>query len=608
MYGFEQFTNIVQDAFYSMLSIQNWNLINQASKYGGASSSVSPFQHFWTLSVEDQIYFFFPLILLGVFLIAIRFKLNRHFVGFSLVIAFCSSFCYSIILSLSNNSYQYFSTATRFWEFLAGALLVYDSTKIHGKLLRGGLIVSLFLLGLSLVVSGSTQNYPGYMALMPVMSTLLFIKWDNSSSSKTKKQFFVHLEKCLVWVGDRSYSLYLIHWPVIIFYRRYNNSTSWISILTMLALMLFLANISYIYLEQSMLKSSKTNNVGKSFNIWNQLANPIFAYIAGFAVLITMFFTLSGSHFDSQNKVPSDLSIGEPVISGKISSPKIQVKPNSDNEVTSQNSITKSWESLVFESSKLKVVPDDLNPSISELTKERLKLWETCMKPMNSTGLSCTMGDSKLKKIVLIGDSTARSTLPMIQAFADENQYSIYGFINEGCQLSSLVDYDTNFPKSMECRLFYKNSINAINDLRPKLLVVVSDNGSVQGFQTQDKELIIRNGLDYFFSSLQLNTSRTILVSSLSKQQSLITCISRTQQILNSCFSKHKDFQWLTAIEVKSAKKHGVDFFNLNSLLCTRIICPPIIDSTPVYYDGAHLTSEMARKVAVNFTRFVSDS
>jgi len=359
-----------------------------------------------------------------------------------------------------------------------------------------------------------------------------------------------------------------------------------------------------------MFKSAKTYDVRKSFNIRNQIENPVFAYIVGFSMLITLYFSVSGYHYNSQNKVPSDLNIGEPAISGKMLNPKIEFKPNIGNEVTSQNSISKSWESLVSEASKLKKVPDDLNPPISELAKNRSKEWETCLNPINSTGLSCTIGDSKLKKIVLIGDSTARSVLPMIQAFAEENQYSVYGFIKEGCQLSTLIDYDSNVSSAVTCRTFYDNSISEIKNLRPRLLVVVSDNGTVQGFQgqDQDKELIIRNGLDYFFSSLQLTTSRTILISSLSKQTALVDCISATNQIMSGCFSKYKDFQWLTAIEGKSAKKYGVDYFNLNSILCTRVICPPIIESTPVYYDGSHLSSEMARKVAAQFTRFVLDS
>lgn len=188
------------------------------SGYFSLEAEYSPFLHTWSLSVEEQFYLFFPLIVL----LSYRVWGRKGTLVSSLTVLVISLLIseFGKVLSQSATFYLIF---TRAWELLVGALLAMNSHRV-GVLMRQNNMVP-FLLSvagflciiISVVFYDSSTSFPGVAAIVPVLGGTFLI-----ASGMVRNLGSRILEiKPVVWVGTISYSLYLWHWPVIVYGRHF---------------------------------------------------------------------------------------------------------------------------------------------------------------------------------------------------------------------------------------------------------------------------------------------------------------------------------------------------------------------------------------------------
>lgn len=201
----------------SALYVENWNLAAQAVDYLGAENRPSPVQHYWTLSVEEQFYLIWPvLILIGAAIARKGSELaRRRLIAVLLSLLTVASLIYSIVETGNDPAAAYFITPTRIWEFGAGGLLALISTELGREQLRA----AVSWLGVTAIVASSfiytaKTPYPGSAALVPVIGSLAVI-WAGAPDVRWAPLFWMRL-RWVQWVGDNSYSIYLWHWPLLI--------------------------------------------------------------------------------------------------------------------------------------------------------------------------------------------------------------------------------------------------------------------------------------------------------------------------------------------------------------------------------------------------------
>ena len=258
----------VLDAVAAALFVENWHLVALGTDYLAADGAVSPLQHFWSLAVEEQFYLVWPLLVIAVGLAvrvlrrpgAARALLAVVFSGVLLVSAGWSAWRTEVAPSAA-----YFDSVGRAWELAAGglaALAVPVAGRVPVAVRRAlTLVGQLVIVGSALFVgsalaggseaAGAVTAFPWPWALLPVLGTVLVVTAGSGTLGRAEA---VLVSRPARWVGRRSYSLYLWHFPVIVFAASFGlDGPAWV--VAQLALTLVLTVASYRLVEQRVQRS-----------------------------------------------------------------------------------------------------------------------------------------------------------------------------------------------------------------------------------------------------------------------------------------------------------------------------------------------------------------
>ncbi|MGQ4561544.1 acyltransferase family protein [Dermabacteraceae bacterium P7054] len=228
----ERWRDVISEAFASITYTQNWLLASKSVDYYAADhSTASPLQHFWSLSIQGQVFLLWPLLFLVAALLVKRFGFAPRrvlwaiFGGITLV-----SFVWSVYLTAADQTYAYFDTFTRLWEFSLGSVLALLLPGLERRFgfrnpklpqANGARLprVALGWVGLILMLSCAwvldvQGAFPGWVALWPLLAACLVIGVGPTRTPWAVDRLLS--SKPLQWLGDISYSLYLVHWPLLI--------------------------------------------------------------------------------------------------------------------------------------------------------------------------------------------------------------------------------------------------------------------------------------------------------------------------------------------------------------------------------------------------------
>ncbi|TQJ60268.1 peptidoglycan/LPS O-acetylase OafA/YrhL [Arthrobacter sp. SLBN-83] len=216
---------VLDQAWASLLYRQNWLLADAAVDYYAQDhAGASPLQHFWSLSIQGQVFILWPLIFAATaFALAglrgvprLRRLTYRGLLAIVFGTVFVLSLAYSMDQTATNQAYAYFDTRARLWEFALGSLLALvlpylTPGRIFRVVLSWAGLAGMVSCGLVLTVD---RSFPGYVALWPTLSAAAIIV-----AGQTGSRFGVDRllsSRPAVALGDNSYALYLWHWPLLV--------------------------------------------------------------------------------------------------------------------------------------------------------------------------------------------------------------------------------------------------------------------------------------------------------------------------------------------------------------------------------------------------------
>ncbi|WP_016932006.1 acyltransferase family protein [Rhodococcus sp. R1101] len=416
------------DALWAAAFAANWRFEQVGTDYFQEGLPPSPIQHYWSLSVEEQFYFVWPVVLLGLFWITRRShrrkrsSIRQGALGAAMFTMVATSFIWAMLQSSNEPTSAYFSTFTRVWELGVGALLA-----IAGPVLMklpdpirpvlayiglAGVIASLF------VITSETQ-FPAPGAALPVLSTALVVAAFHGSQVRGVPML---TNRVALYFGRTSYSLYLWHWPVIVVLAAVMPEDTVYFVVAAIAA-LVLAHVSFTYFEDPIRRSKwlerptsvrvRTSEVELSPSFWRTTGFITAAVVVASAMLIQLSdrTNRAGEQYESLYVAGVEESIenADPCFGAAAMVNKAQCDPS--------------------------VNLDSLTPRLDTFAKDTQGAY-SCWRQKDGPMPTCRIGSTKddALRVALIGDSHAAMLLPALSQFVVTENWSLRAFVGYDCQ------------------------------------------------------------------------------------------------------------------------------------------------------------------------------
>ncbi|MGA7053428.1 MAG: acyltransferase family protein [Mycobacterium sp.] len=444
---------------------QNWELASTASNYLRAGEAVSPLQHIWSMSVQGQFYIAFLLLVAGcaylfrgLFRVSGTPHLRTMFVVLlsALIVA---SFIYAIFAHRDDQASAYYNSFARAWELLlgalVGALVRYIRWPMWLRTVVGTVALGAVLLCGALI--DGVQEFPGPWALVPVGATMLLILAGANLPSDAGVRMPLPNRLLgagpLVALGVLAYSLYLWHWPLLIFWLSYTGHAH-VNFVEGAALLLISGLLAYLTtrLVEDPLRN-RTRPSAESPPVPGRARLPI----ALASVVVLLGVTLTATAFTWRQHVSVERASGKELIG------------LSPEDYPGARALT----------AHVRVPTLRIRPTIMEIKDDvPATTRDGCISDfVNPAVVTCTYGDRDASRtIALAGGSHAEHWLPALDQLGQQHNFKVVTYLKMGCPLSTeqvplIMGNNAPYP---QCREWVKRTMAKLVTDRPGYVFTTS--------------------------------------------------------------------------------------------------------------------------------------
>lgn len=569
-----RFPDVVAQSWASLFYAENRVLQAEAVNYYAADHALaSPLQHFWSLSIQGQIFILWPLIFAGTAVVARKYDLRyRALLAYIFAAIFLVSLTYSIVYTATNQSQAYFDTGARLWEFALGTLLALflPGLSFFSRRLRVVLgwvgVLAMVSCGFILDVEGA---FPGFVALWPTLAASCVVLAGQTNSRWGIDRFLS--SKPLVKLGDNSYALYLWHWPVLVLALTWSGKeqAGWLSGTLIIATSLGLAFLTTRFIERP----------------WRSWAWPEVrrrrAALAVVLCLAVVAVPLSGvqlrQHLQAQ-AVMSESARNNPGAIALL--PGFVSAADSDAPALPlPEQLKNDWAGLG-------------NRCTGDLEPEDHSLKGNCSQ--NS------LSGKPTKTILVLGDSHAQQWQAAIDAAGKQNGWRVYSILRAGCRYSISAQ-----GRSIPCDTFNAAVTEEVTDNPPDAIITV---GTAAAVSSPAEKLS-----PSFEATARFWTERHVDVVAIRDNPrfnfNIAECAAEKGSASPDCVRAQRDV--LAAKSPLSAlrgKIPGLSIVDMTDLICDGKSCPGIVGNTFVYKDNNHLTRTYVASMATVFGQRLSEA
>lgn len=408
---------------------QNWELAATASNYLKAGEAVSPLQHIWSMSVQGQFYVAFLILVLGLAALLRTRVGGRMRTVFLAVISVLTvaSFIYAIIAHQADQTTAYYNSFARGWELLlgvlVGALLPLITWPMWLRTIAGTVGLAA-ILACGWLING-VEEFPGPWALVPVCATMLLILAGANRgarpSTRDRMPFPNRLLAAapLVTLGSMAYSLYLWHWPLLIFWLAYTGEAhaGFGDGLVILLLSAVLAYLTMRFIEEPLRRPRSTPEpvagtpaAGRR----SRLRRPG----AGGTAVILLGVALTATSFTWREH--------------------IAVQRASGNELTGLTATGYPGARALLDDARVPQLP--FRPTVLEAKDDLPKSTsDGCISDFdNAEVITCSYGDpSATRTIALAGGSHAEHWITALDILGKQHHFAVTTYLKMGCPLTT---------------------------------------------------------------------------------------------------------------------------------------------------------------------------
>ncbi|MBF4613288.1 acyltransferase family protein [Curtobacterium sp. VKM Ac-1376] len=560
----------------STVYLQNWELAANAVDYLASADAPSPFQHFWSLSVEEQFYILLPLLLLGLAALGRRRRLSplvtaRLLLGAVVVV----SLVWSIVQTATNPGVAYFSTGTRAWEFALGGLaatvhLPEVRTEVARRVRLVATGIGVVALALSLVVITPDTAFPGIAALLPVGGATLVVLFGAGTEFED-----VGALRPVAFLGRISYALYLWHWPfIVILPIMLGRPLGWATSTAVLLVAVGLAAVTTIWFEEPV-----------RFSTWLRDLQP--RGVVSLGVICT--FTV--------------------VTLGAATLTAVYVQQVDATTVTEQ--ITAEQDESCF-GAAARIGSDDpcIDPELADVRvpapaaaedddDNRAECW-------NGAFRTCVLGKATgwSKHLIVVGDSHSNALLGAYEKIADDNGWRIDLAGIGGCYLTTAQQDAVNDESMRGCNAWKHAAIDYVREHRDADALVVTHSATQMPVSLpagKARDIATRNGLVDAWEQAAGDELPVIAIrDNPLPRPDVIACVSKMSgPTTDACDQPRSEALGTTDSSVEAvaafrAAGGQAAVIDLSDHYCTDTTCPAVIGGVLVYRDTTHITATWA--------------
>lgn len=582
-------TSTFWDAVWSALFVANWNFANTATDYFAAEGPVSPLQHYWSLSVEEQFYVVWPIVLALVGFAAVRYRRSVALAAIFVISA--GSLAWAFWESASAPTVAYFSTFTRAWELGLGAVLALTVplwARMPGWLRPLLAWVGLVGIAASLWITAES-GFPAPGALLPVVSTALVIAAGVGGESRW---LWPLTNPVSVYIGNISYSLYLWHFPIFIFSGVLLSAQAerwgmpWLAPVVAIGASFVFAILSYHFIEQPVLRSNWLlgRRTGRRARITARHVS-----VLGLAA-VTVALVAAAVAVD---RVP-------PVASAAPQSLPTQTPGGADEAGESaaaaelQAQITAALEATAW--------PADLHPTLDTVSQEELPgNTGSCGGPVLPEDPEfCTFGDpNATKTAILVGDSIAQMYVPALAEIFGTGEWKLRITSMYACPFIAM-DVGSLEGRIDRCRDRKDQEVQIIQETQPDLVII--GNTYWRAADVDGEKAPIAEWDVAFRESLSLikDSAKAFVAIPPPVPDKVITTCMTAVSVPADCISAMNSTDWaeMANIQKSAIEEIGGVFIDNRAWFCNaQGLCPPFVGSILMKKDQAHITAEYARYI-----------
>jgi len=568
------------DAAAALFFGANWRFQHLATNYFAANRPVSPDQHFWSLSIEEQFYFIWPWLMLLIFVLMGRAgrsrSISRVVVGALLGVLCVASFVYAIHETNVDVNGAYFASLGRAWELGLGALLAVAAPLCHR--IPDAVRPVLAWVGVAGMVSAvffvrSSHGFPAPAAAWPVLATAMVIAAGTYADRKRQQRFLGPLtNRVCGYIGDISYSLYLWHFPLIVITLAYVSDGTRTRVLLVPAIAA-LSIFSY-HLVEDPIRRGRVD--------WRSYRNVALTG-AVVAVLAESVIAVRPVHppQSALAKYASLATLNAPATSAATEGPALAALQKQMKTALGAT----SWPSL--------------SPSIDQAisSPEALLPIRACGTASVHTTLSqCIFGNPHgTRTVVTVGDSISLTYTGALDVALRKSDWRVIPVGSFGCPFTDANYHDLVGMLNQACPVRKQQAIATISQLKPNVVIFsnlsTKDGVDENGFATQfTKEL----------RKVARFTPKIVLLTTPPEQPSFSDCYT-PHSVPADCSAQVSDgfSRGLSQLQTVASSLPHAAVVDTSDLFCYEgTYCPPFVGQTPMFIDGRHMTPAYQQKVA----------
>ncbi|MGS0560827.1 acyltransferase family protein [Microbacterium aurugineum] len=559
---------VIRDGLATILYIPNIWFAIQNTDYL-ADHSPSPYQHYWSLGVEEQFYLVWPLLLLALFL-ALRRRRSAVVIGIAVIAVL--SLLAGIWMTPVNQPMAFFLLPTRAWELLAGALvgalLLHTSMRFPTWLSAMGGWIGLGMIAASALFYDDRTVFPGTAALLPTVGTALVILFG-ARAARGGPGRLLSLRP-MQFVGLISYSLYLVHWPLLIVTQAAVGEEQPLRILVKVLLGIVLAVplawLLFRFVETPLRAPRALTSRKPRVTLWGTLA-----------VTVVLAALLVGT---TQWAATRDVGTGEAV----AEAPAFPVSPPQATAA----------------------VPRNMTPALDEVADDVAAVYaDGCHHDVEQESVQdCVYGDPEGDvRVAVFGDSHSAQWLPAVEAYADRTAgIRINAYTKSSCPAVSVTVLDKDVPY-VSCDRWREAVLTALVADPPDLVVISSyAHYELDGAADDDaRQGMWSEGVRTTVSALHAVGSAVLVIADTPRFDAPpATCASANVMDVAQCAGVRDraiDAR-LASTEATAVQDAGGESVDLTDYICTDTSCPVVVDDLFVYRDVNHLTATFVRYLA----------